>query len=130
MSRHEDIAVVGRRALGMVRRKLITSVARFLIAPAMVAMALTGYGQTRNVKTFMLPPDVNPTLTCQTKTGNGSLDANGQFTDHVASACSSQPLTCTQTSTQSLSVADFPVRSNALDWTSTGVTYTNKGPTQ
>jgi hypothetical protein len=72
----------------------------------------------------------NPALTCKTVTGSGALNANGQFTDHVASACSSSPLTCTQTSTQTINVAGYPVRTNTLQWTSTGVTYTSNGPNQ
>ncbi len=71
----------------------------------------------------------NPPLTCSTFTGNGGIK-NGQFIDHVSSLCSSKPLTCTQTSTQSLSVSTYPVRTNTLTWTSTGVTYTSNGPTQ
>jgi len=72
----------------------------------------------------------NPALTCETKTGNGSLDDNGEFSDQIASLCSSAPLTCTQTSTQTISVAGYLVRTNTLQWTSTGVKYTSDGPTQ
>lgn len=72
----------------------------------------------------------SPALTCNTVTGSGSLDPNAQFTDHVSSACSSQPLTCSQTSTQTLRVGGYSVRTNTLTWTSTGVTYTSNGPTQ
>ena len=72
----------------------------------------------------------NPALTCQTITGNGSLNGNAQIIDQISSGCSNTPLTCSQTSTQSISVAGYPVRSNKLQWTSTGVTYTNNGPTQ
>ncbi len=72
----------------------------------------------------------NPALQCDTITGNGSINADGQFTDHVSSGCSSAPLTCTQTTTQSLSVAGIQVRTNTLTSTSTGVTYTSDGPTQ
>ena len=72
----------------------------------------------------------NPSLTCSTITGSGSLNANGQFTDSISSVCSSAPLTCSQTSSQGLSVAGYLVRTNTLQWTSTGVTYTNNGPNQ
>lgn len=72
----------------------------------------------------------NPAPACHNVTGNGALDPNGQFQDNVGSACSSQPLTCTQTVTQSLSVAGNPVRTNTLTWSNTGVTYTSNGPTQ
>ena len=33
-------------------------------------------------------------------------------------------------SAQSLSIAGYEVRTNTLQWTSSGVTYTNNGPTQ
>jgi hypothetical protein len=33
-------------------------------------------------------------------------------------------------SAQSLSIAGYEVRTNTLQWTSGGVTYTNDGPTQ
>jgi hypothetical protein len=72
----------------------------------------------------------NPALQCDVIPGNGSIDNNGQFGDHVSSACSSTPLTCIQTTTQSISVTGYPVRSNRLQWTSAGVTYTSNGPTQ
>ena len=72
----------------------------------------------------------NPTLTCETITANGSLNANAQFDDDITSICSSKPLTCTQTSTQTISVAGYPVRTNKLQWTSKGVTYTSNCPTQ
>ena len=71
-----------------------------------------------------------PQLTCATITGNGSLNSNSQVSDHVTSACSNAPLTCTQTSTQTISVAGYVVRRNTLQWTGTGVNYTNNGPTQ
>jgi hypothetical protein len=72
----------------------------------------------------------SPALSCDTVTGNGALDANGQFSDHIQSACQSQPIACTQTNTQTLSIAGFQVRTNTLAETSSGVTYTNDGPTQ
>jgi hypothetical protein len=72
----------------------------------------------------------NPTLTCNTITANGSLNANSQIVDDVSSGCSTAPLTCTQTSTQTISVAGYSVRTNTLQWTTNGVTYTNNGPTQ
>jgi hypothetical protein len=68
----------------------------------------------------------NPTLTCETITANGSVNANAQFADDITSICSSKPLTCTQT----MSVAGYPVRTNKLQWTSKGVTYTSNGLTQ
>lgn len=72
----------------------------------------------------------NPSLTCETITGNGSLNTSAQFADNITSVCSSKPLTCSQTSTQTIKVAGYPIRTNTLQWTSTGVTYTNDGPTQ
>lgn len=77
-----------------------------------------------------LTSENTPGLTCGQVTGSGSLNANGQFTDHVSSLCSNQALTCADKTTQSLSVAGESVRSNGLQWTSSGVTYTNEGPTQ
>jgi hypothetical protein len=72
----------------------------------------------------------NPTVECGTVTGNGSINANGQFTDLVASGCSSSPLTCSFTTTQSLAIAGYQVRTNKLAFSADGVTYTNNGPTQ
>jgi hypothetical protein len=72
----------------------------------------------------------NPAIGCGTVTGGGSLNTNGQFTDHVASICSSTPLTCSLTTTQTLSVAGYQVRQNQLVFSTTGVSYTNKGPFQ
>jgi hypothetical protein len=72
----------------------------------------------------------NPTLTCQTITGNGSLNANAQIIDNISSGCSNAPLTCTQTSSQTISITGYLVRTNTLQWTSIGVSYTNNGPTQ
>lgn len=72
----------------------------------------------------------NPAPMCTNITGNGGLQPSGQILDHLASGCSSAPLTCTQTSTQSLSVAGYSVRTNTLQWTSNGVIYTSNGPTQ
>jgi hypothetical protein len=72
----------------------------------------------------------SPPLTCETGIGNKYLNTNAQFGDNITSICSSAPLTCVQTSTQTLSVAGYPVRTNTLQWTSTAVTYTSQGPTQ
>ena len=72
----------------------------------------------------------NPALTCATFIGNGALDSNGQLNNHVASACSSQPLTCNQTSTQTIGITGITVRTNTLQWSSTGVSLTNPQPTQ
>ena len=83
-----------------------------------------------NLDGTLVHENFNPPLQCDVIPGDGSIDDNGQFSDHVSSVCSSSPLTCTQTTTQSISVAGFSVRSNTLQWTSTGVTYTSKGPTQ
>jgi len=47
----------------------------------------------------------NPALTCATITGNGGIQPGGEINDNISSGCSSAPLTCTQTSTQSISVA-------------------------
>jgi hypothetical protein len=72
----------------------------------------------------------SPALTCGQNTGDGELNASGQFSDHLSSVCSSTPLTCSDPTTQALSVAGFTVRTNALVWSSTGVAYTSNGPTQ
>lgn len=72
----------------------------------------------------------NPPLQCQTITGNGNLNSNGQIVDHISSGCSNSPLTCTQTAVQTLSVAGYQVRANTLQWTNSQVIYTNNGPTQ
>ena len=72
----------------------------------------------------------SPALTCETGIGNTTLGPNSGFTDNITSLCSSKPLTCTQKSTQTLSVDGYTVRTNTLQWTSTGVSYTNNGPKQ
>ena len=86
-----------------------------------IGAALTG---TPVTETF------SPSLTCQTISGNGGITDNAQIIDHIASACSSQPLTCSQTTTQSLFIANSTsaIRKNKLVWGSDGVTYTNLGP--
>jgi len=61
--------------------------------------------------------------------GNGSIDANGQFTDNIVD-CSTQPLTCSKTVTQTLKVAGYQVRTNTLVFSTTGVSYSSNGPTQ
>ncbi len=66
---------------------------------------------------------------CGSHTGDGSLNQNGQFTDNVT-YCSSRPITCSETDTQSLAVAGFPVRTNTLVYSSSGIAYTNNGPNQ
>jgi len=72
----------------------------------------------------------NPPLACMGTPQNGGLQLSGGISDNVGSLCSDSPLTCTQTTTQSLSVAGYPVRTNTLQWGSSGVVYTNNGPTQ
>ena len=79
---------------------------------------------TKTTETF------SPALVCGQSTASGSLDVNGVFTDHVSSLCSSKPLSCSNQSVQTLSVAGYPVRKNSLSWASSGVTYTSNGPTQ
>ena len=71
----------------------------------------------------------SPAISCGTDTGNTILNSNAQFSDGIA-ACSNKPLTCSQTVTQTLSVAGYPVRTNTLVFNSSGVTYTSNGPTQ
>ena len=61
---------------------------------------------------------------------NGGINAQGQFVDHVSSGCSTSPISCFQTQTQTLSVAGYPVRTNTLTGSSTGIAYTSDGPTQ
>jgi hypothetical protein len=63
------------------------------------------------------------------KFGNALINTNAEFVDFVAS-CSSKPLTCSQTLIQTLSVAGYPVRTNKLVFSPTGVAYTPQGPTQ
>ncbi len=71
----------------------------------------------------------SPAPSCGQHTGDGGLNANGQFTDDVT-YCSSSPLTCSETSTQTLAVAGFQVRTNTITWSSHGISYTSNGPTQ
>jgi hypothetical protein len=71
----------------------------------------------------------NPSVSCGTDTGNTILNTSAQFQDGIA-ACSSTPLTCSQTVTQTLSVAGYAVRTNTLVFSSSGVAYTSNGPTQ
>ncbi len=85
---------------------------------------------TDGLSNTVVSENFNPALTCQTGIGNTILNTNAQFSDNITSACSSKPLTCIQTTTQTLSVAGYPVRTNTLQWTSAGVTYTSNGPTQ
>jgi hypothetical protein len=66
---------------------------------------------------------------CLTHTGDGAINPNGQFTDYVA-YCGNNPLTCSETRTQTLRVAGVTVRTNTLQTGSNGVTYTNNGPNQ
>ncbi len=66
---------------------------------------------------------------CLTHTGGGSLNDAGQFADNVV-YCGNMPLTCSETRTQTLKVAGYPVRTNTLTSGSGGVTYTSNGPSQ
>jgi hypothetical protein len=70
----------------------------------------------------------SPAISCGTDTGNTIL-SGAQFTDGIAQ-CSNKPLTCSQTVTQTISVAGFQVRTNTLTFSSSGVTYASNGPTQ
>jgi len=63
------------------------------------------------------------------QTGNGNIDPNGQFSDNIVD-CGNTPLTCSDTVTQTLSIAGVGVRKNTLQAGSNGITYTNDGPTQ
>jgi hypothetical protein len=49
---------------------------------------------------------VSGSITCGQHTGGGALDANGEFTDLVASACSANQavLTCRDSTAQTLNV--------------------------
>jgi hypothetical protein len=85
-------------------------------------MSLAGTGVTESFAPHN-PPG------CGSHTGDGSLNQNGQFTDNVT-YCSSSPITCSETDTQSLAVAGFPVRTNTLVYSSSGIAYTNNGPNQ
>jgi hypothetical protein len=71
----------------------------------------------------------SPAVSCGTDTGNTILNTNAQFTDCIAQ-CSNQPLTRSQTVTETISVAGYPVRTNTLQFSSGGVIYTSNGPTQ
>ncbi len=66
---------------------------------------------------------------CGAVTGNGALDMNGLLTDH-ARDCFSTPITCIGTATQTISIATYQVRTNALTFSTAGDTITSKGPTQ
>jgi hypothetical protein len=70
----------------------------------------------------------NP-IPCGGVTGNGALDMNGQFTDHAVN-CSSMPLTCSGTATQTIAVAGYTVRTNTVTLSSTGDTIQSDGPSQ
>lgn len=72
--------------------------------------------------------DPDPT-SCGVTTGPGALDTNDQFTDQLV-YCSNNLLPCSMTTTQTLSVGGFQVRTNTFVMTSTGFTYTSNGPTQ
>jgi hypothetical protein len=72
----------------------------------------------------------NPSpVPCGTHTGDGALNGNGQFIDHVA-YCGTNPLTCSGTTAQSISVGGYGVRNNTLTFSSNGVSAQNNGPTQ
>jgi hypothetical protein len=71
----------------------------------------------------------NPPAPDGTVTGNGSLDANSEYTDRI-SYCSNSPLTISTTITQSISIEGYQVRQNSLKYSTTGVTLTSLGPTQ
>src|SRR5580704_12455299 len=72
----------------------------------------------------------SPAIPCNgVHTGNGTLNANAQFTDHVA-YCSNVTLTCSGQTTQSLSVGGFGVRTNTLTYSGNGVAVVSNGPTQ
>ena len=74
--------------------------------------------------TEVLVPSPAP---CGTVTGNGALDSNGQLTDHVAYCSNTNPLTCTGSATQTLSVGGYCTRKNTLTYTTSGVTVTSLG---
>ena len=84
----------------------------------------SGLNEAKVTETF------NPPLTCGQHTGDGGLNMNGQFADHISSGCSSSALTCSNTTTQSIGVAGAQVRTNSLVWSSSGVSYTSNGPTK
>ncbi len=72
----------------------------------------------------------SPTISCGTDTGNTILNSNAQFTDGIVQ-CSNKPLACSQTVTQTISVAGYCVRKNTLKFGSSGVIYTpTSGPCQ
>lgn len=71
----------------------------------------------------------SPSVPCGTVTGDGALNQNAQFSDHVA-YCGSVPLTCSGSTKQTLKVGGFQVRTNTLTFSSTGVGYGSNGPTQ
>jgi hypothetical protein len=83
-----------------------------------------------NISGTAVTESFSPGLTCGQHTGDGALDANGEFTDLVASACSANQaaLTCRDSTTQTLSVGGFQVRTNKLVWSSSGIAYTSNGP--
>jgi hypothetical protein len=71
----------------------------------------------------------NPPLPCGGDTGDSQLDGNEQFSDHIV-YCGTSPLTCSGTTTQTLKVADFQVRTNTITDSASGVSYTSNGPSQ
>jgi hypothetical protein len=78
-------------------------------------------GGTLTTESFNSPPCV--------PTGNSALASSGQFMDRIR-YCSSTPLTCSGTFTQTLKVAGYSVRTNTLTFSNSGVSYTSDGPTQ
>lgn len=71
----------------------------------------------------------NPSIPCGVDTGDGALNAKGQFTDRLV-YCSNQPLHCSGTTTQTLTVGGYGVRTNTLTYSSSGVSYSSNGPNQ
>ena len=71
----------------------------------------------------------NPQPPAGTVTGNGSLNANSQFTDQLT-YCSTSPLSSSPTVTQTISIEGYQVRQNSLTYSSAGVTLSSLGPTQ
>jgi hypothetical protein len=96
---------------------------------------LVGRGRARTVSLaesgFLSSP-----LACTNyvETGDGSLNANSEFSDKVA-LCSNAPIpACDIKYTQQYTIAQSPpsspVRTNILEYTNTVLNFTNQGPTQ
>ncbi len=69
-------------------------------------------------------------ITCNNITGNGSLNTNSQFVDHISYCCNNKPPVCSSTNTQTIKIAGQTIHTNTLTITDKSLTYSSQGPTQ